>query len=563
MATSNDVVIRGSDGYAPVYDPDSLIFVWDKSRLFEGPGDTGKGKYVAKILDYAIDKSIHKWYQIIDIDWATLTPTFRALDEEGAAGLDSILVGLGEQPKTMIAWLDTAQLPYSLALDSRHTINGSENTYARVFKGSDVSASGEVISAVFNGQTYVDDKIPLEMTKYDSHDITVLAEKYVPSFNTKTMLKVGEVITVVIYNAQNQMTHAKAFRIAHGASVRPVNASQKYITGIFLRSIFQHANDPYKLDFPLNAPIGALNVKGILRYSDNSEKEMDVDDTKFSLAGLEKFVATRPGQHIPLVLTYRLDQGEFASGALSVDGKRITEPYQLVTTTENGLYSPVLFGYPRWDNTANQYLMRWWLMDLSRMTIFDATPYVQYNQTSEIFNGSKYDAMQFLSVRVRLSEVSASLPSWTHTQTLYVKLYNPLAQVRPQGKWEVGQENVAGDFYGENLTARVNTINQNNFEVALDNNITTLNEWLDKMYYKAKPVYSLYRESAPPMPSHFTVINDSQNEQTFPIAQWNRAFKIFTNLQAKGNLVIRWDKQMANGGVLYLATTELPMDFIS
>jgi hypothetical protein len=559
----SNVTVIGSDGQKPNYDPKALFRIWDKAILFMGPNDMGLGKYVPKIFDYAIDLSIHKWYQVIDVDQATLTPTFRALDDEDAAGMDTILVGLGDQPKTMIAYLDTNQLPYSLALDSRHYINGSENSYVRVFRGTDVSDAGEVISAVFSGQTYLDDKIPLELVKYDSHDITNLAEKYVPSFSTNAQLKNGEVITVVVYNASAKITGHKRFKILHGAQVRPVNASQKYITGITLRSIFMNSNDPYKLDFPLNAPIGALNVWGVLTYSDKSEKVLPVDGTKFKLDGLEKFVATRPGQRVPLVLSYRLDTGEFAAGAISVDGKRITEPYSLVTTTENGLYSPTLFGYPRWDEGSNAYVMRWWLMDLNRMTLFDATNYVQYNQSSEQFNGNKYDAMQFLSIRVRLSEVSASLPSWIHTQTLYVKLYNPLAQVRPQGKFEVGQENVAGEFFGEGLVARVNTINQNNFEVNLGNNLTTLNEWLDKMYYKAKPIYSLYRESAPPQPTHFTIINDQQNVQTFPLSQWNRAFKIFTNLQAKGNLIIRWDKQLPNNSTLNLATTELPMDFIS
>lgn len=559
----SNVTVQGSDGQKPNYDPNALFRIWDKGVLFMGPTDVALGKWVPKIFDYAIDLTINKWYQVIDVDQVTLTPTFRALDDEETAGLETILVGTGDQPKTMIAHFDTNQLPYSLSLDSRHYINGSENTYARVFRGSDVSPAGEVISAVFSGQTYLDDKIPLEMTKYDSHDITVLAEKYVPTFNTNAMLKNGEVISVVIYSATNIITGIKRFKVNHGANVRPVNASQKYVTGIALRSVFLNSNDPYKLDFPLNAPIGALNVWGVLTYSDKSEKVLPVDGTKFKLDGLEKFVATRPGQRVPLVLSYRLDQGEFASGAISVDGKRITEPYSLVTTTENGLYSPTLFGFPRWDEAAGAYVMRWWLMDLNRLTLFDATNYVQYNQSSEQFNGTKFDAMQFLSIRVRLSEVSASLPSWIHTQTLYVKLYNPLAQVRPQGKFEVGQENVAGEFFGEGMSARVNTINQNNFEVNLGNNLSTLNEWLDKMYYKAKPIYSLYRESAPPQPTHFTVINDQGNIQTFPLSQWNRSFKIFTNLQAKGNLIIRWDKQLPNNSTLYLATTELPMDFVS
>jgi hypothetical protein len=563
MATSNDVVVRGTDGERPTYDPKGLHWIWDKSKLYDGPGDIGAGKYVGNILDYAVDKIIHKWYQIIDIDWATLKPTYRALDAEETNGVQSILVGLGVQPKTKLAFYDTSKLPYELSLDSRNYVNGSENMYARFFRGTDISAAGEVISAVFNGQTYVDDKIPLEMVKYDSHDITVLAQKTVPTINTKANLKTGEIITVVVYNTKNMMTYMEQFKVVNSSTVRAPNSSQKLITGIALESIFLNGNDPYVIDFPLNAPIGALNAWGIITYSDKTTKRLEIDGSKFALHGLEKFVATRPGQQVPISLTYRLDPGEYATTVISADGKRIVENYHVVTTTENGLFSPMLFGYPRWDDAASTYVMRWWLMDLNRKTLFDASNYVQYNQSSDIFNGSKFDAMQFLSIRVRLSEVSDSLPAWNHTQTLYVKLFNPLTQVRPQGKWEVSQENVDGTFYGKDLVARVNTINQNNFEIKLDNNINTLDKWLDELYYKSRPVYATYKESEPPMPTHFTVLNDMNNVQTFPIANWNRAFKVFTNLQAKGNLVIRWDEQLANGTVLQLATTELPMDFIS
>ena len=209
----SNVTVQGSDGQKPNYDPNALFRIWDKGVLFMGPTDVALGKWVPKIFDYAIDLSINKWYQVIDVDQVTLTPTFRALDDEETAGLETILVGTGDQPKTMIAHFDTNQLPYSLSLDSRHYINGSENTYARVFRGSDVSPAGEVISAVFSGQTYLDDKIPLEMTKYDSHDITVLAEKYVPTFNTNAMLKNGEVISVVIYSATNIITGIKRFKV--------------------------------------------------------------------------------------------------------------------------------------------------------------------------------------------------------------------------------------------------------------------------------------------------------------------------------------------------------------
>jgi len=44
--------------------------------------------------------------------------------------------------------------------------------------------------------------------------------------------------------------------------------------------------------------------------------------------------------------------------------------------------------------------MRWWLMDLNRVTLFDATNQVQYNQSSDVFDGLSYNTIQMLSVRI-------------------------------------------------------------------------------------------------------------------------------------------------------------------
>ena len=201
-------------------------------------------------------------------------------------------------------------------------------------------------------------------------------------------------------------------------------------------------------------------------------------------------------------------------------------------------------------------------MDLNRSTLFDATQAVQYNETSAVFNGNNHSNVQFLSMRVNLNEVSQALPNWIHTQTAYVKLYDPIGSNQDVGVWEVGQENIFGTFYGTGVKADVKVINQNEYLINLGNTIPTLNEWLDKLYFNSKPVYSLYRESAPPVPTHFSIINDIGNSQTFPMEKWNQQFSIFTNISVASNLIIRWERQVANT-TLVLAVTELAINFIS
>ena len=551
------IVVRGTDGAVPQRDPNGLWKPWNYNEIYFGFEATGK--YVPKIDDLVYHIERNKVYRVADIS-DLLIPTLVVFGESEADNLESqVLIGDGLQPTTFRMYLDTSKLPFEASIDSRHDVNGSGNSYARIFRGVDVSVNGKVISAVFSGATYLDDKIPLELALYDDH--TNLAKKVVPSFNTTADLPDGEICTVVIYNANNSVTSVKRLLVERTSHIRAVNSGQKYISGISCKSPFMNGNDAHVIDYPLNVPIGSLNIIGVVHYSDGSVSEMPVDGSKFVMRGLENFIATRAGQRVPLVLAYRLGQNEAAYQGVSADGKWISEPYTIVTTLESAVYSPKLFGYPRWNPAQSKYDMKWWLMDLTRSTLLDATDAIQYNDTGEIFDGAKYNGMQFLSIRVKLSDVSVALPAYIHTQTMYVRLTDPTLQVNQTPLFEVGQENVAGDFYGTNLVARTIAIDQNNFEIDIGNNSQTLNEWVERLFYKSKPVFSLYREQKAPMPTHFTVMNSSVNPQTFSIANWNKRFNIFTNIQDDKNLVIRWDRQL-DGQTLQLGVTEIPIQML-
>ena len=555
----SNVLVRGTDGAIPKYDPEGLFKEWEWDEVYFG--QEAAGKHAVKVKDKVYRVSENKTWIVTNLDLTTLIPTLAPLGEAEQTLTSQVLIGDGLQPVTFTLYYDNSKVPFTASIDSRHYINGSANTYARIFKGTNIGPSGRVISAVFNGSNYVDDKIPLELIVYDDH--TNLARKSVPSFSTTEILADGEVCTVVIYNSQNVVTHKKTLVVEKTSFIRPVNEQQKYIVGITLKSSFLNSNDPYVIDYPLNVPIGSLNVKGIVHYSNGSSIELDIDDVKFRLEGLEAFVATRPGQRIPLMLVYNLEPNEAVYGAVSADGKKITEPYFIVTTFENGAFSPVLFGYPLWDKIQAKYNMRWWLMDLSRSVLFDATSQVIYNASSDIFDGNNYNSIQKLSIRVNLSNVSAALPDWLHTQTLYVKLNNPNITNKLIPSFEVSQENVDGSFYGSSLTARTTVVDQNNYQVSIQNNRLTLDSWINDLYFKTNPVYSLYKESKAPTPNQFSIINDLNNIQTFPITSWNQTLHIFSDLSQTTNLVVRWERKLNDSSVLQLAVSEIPLQVLN
>lgn len=555
----SNVLVRGTDGVRPQYDPEGLFKEWEWDEVYFG--QEGAGKYVAKVKDKVYRASQNKTWIVTDLDLATLIPTLSPLGEQEQTLSSQVLIGDGLQPVTFRLYYDTSKTPFTASVDSRHYVNGSANTYARVFKGTDTGPGGRVISAVFNGSNYLDDKIPLELIVYDNH--TNLARKSTPSFNTTEILNDGEICTLVIYNSQDVVTHKKPLVVEKTSFIKPINERQKYIAGITLKSSFLNSNDPYVLDYPLNVPIGSLNVKGVVHYSDGSSIELDVDNIKFKLEGLEAFVATRPGQRIPLMLVYNLEANEAVYGAVSADGKKVTEPYYIVTTFENGAFSPVLFGYPVWNKVTAKYDLRWWLMDLSRTILFDATSQVIYNASSDIFDGNNYNSIQKLSIRLDLSNVSNALPQWLHTQTLYVKLNNPNVTNKLIPSFEVSQENVQGTFYGGTLEARTTVVDQNNYQVYIQNNRLTLQSWIDDLFYKTNPVFSAHKESKAPQPNQFSIINDINNIQTFPITSWNQTLHIFSDLSSSTNLIVRWERKLNDSSVLQLSVSEIPINFLN
>ena len=530
--------VLGSDGHAPAYDPNGRWTTWAKSEIYLG--DDGLRKYVPKVGDWVQDTTTMLREIVVAIDPITLIPTFAEIDDGNTDNSDLLV---GSTSDSYRVYLDTSVVPHILAVDTRLRVAGSMAHHARIYRGGDTSSAGKVVSFLFdiNGN-YLTDEIPLELAAVDSH--TNVNIKVVAVCHTNEKMKDGERVTIVIYNDQGHVVSKKALIVENTSFIRHVSAGTKYISHISIDSPFVSQANASVLEYPINVPIQAFNMFGLVHYSDGSITKLPIDGSQFRLYGLENFVSTVVGQDIKLALSYVLAPNETAYGAVTGDGKYITAPLSLITTAQDGAYTVKLYGYPVWSDASSEYTMRWFMMDLNRDILFDVTPYIYYNQNSDVFDPVGYNKVQNLSVRLNLKDVSAGLKSYIHTQTISVVLKAPGTST--DTRWLVGFEPNQTPFYGSDLFATVEMINQNLWNVNVKNARANQTVWLQDVYQAVKPLYDRKKETEALTPTHMVFVYGNSRTE-YLISEWDKTLQVNGALAVTGTLQIEFIKRTTTG----------------
>lgn len=541
-----DISILGvagtADGIAPVYQPEARWCWWGLHEIFTG--EHGENRYVPKLSDYVMDATTYTTYIVDHLDPVTLIPTLREIRPANMSfslsETDVLFgVGPGTQADTYRVYLDKSVVPYVLAVDNRLKIGGSMASHAKIFRGSMLGNDGEVISKIYDSNgNFVSENVGLELVAIDSH--INYSIKTVAVCHTTTDLPDGEIVTVVIYNAQGHVVSKRQLLVENTSFIRSLDASKKYVSHISLESPFLSATNDHVIDFPLNIPTNALNLTGVVHYSDGSMLKLPVDGTKFKMFGLEQYVSTIVGQNIGLVLSYTLAANEVAYAGVSSDNHYVTEPYSLITTNPNNSYTVKLFGYPRWIDVANGYTMDWWLHNLDRNVFYNVTPYVSFSETTGAFNPKAYGIMQRKLVAINLRDISGAFKPFIHTQLVEITLNGaPDEAINP---WLMSHESVTNrPAYGAGLYAK----KIDSFSINLASDLTDYSTWLQHVYLRTYPLVDRTMEINPPTPTHF-IVNQGNTTMEFPITDWNVNLGIGINVSLYTSINIHFIKRSGN-----------------
>ena len=188
--------------------------------------------------------------------------------------------------------------------------------------------------------------------------------------------------------------------------------------------------------------------------------------------------------------------------------------------------------------------MRWFMMDLNRDILFDVTPYIYYNQNSDVFDPVGYNKVQNLSVRLNLKDVSAGLKSYIHTQTISVVLKAPGTST--DTRWLVGFEPNQTPFYGSDLFATVEMINQNLWNVNVKNARANQTVWLQDVYQAVKPLYDRKKETEALTPTHMVFVYGNSRTE-YLISEWDKTLQVNGALAVTGTLQIEFIKRTTTG----------------
>lgn len=533
----------GTDGRTPIQSS-GLGRLWWINNIYLG--QEGADKYIPMLKDLVFNPETLALYIVDHIDEVTFVPDLRLMNFNGLGTLlsqqDIIFgVGPGTRGDDYRAYLDKSVYPHVLAIDDRMFVPGSDAQYAKIFRSNNAEVA---ISKVFNNTgVFQSANVPLEVVAITGH--TNYHVKIVPPCKITEDLVSGDIITVNIYSATGHVVKVRQCIIEETTSIRDHNTTGRRIISISLESSFMSQTENNLIIYPLNVPINALNLTGVVTYNDGVVR-MPVDGTKFILHGLEQVSANMP-EEVEMVLQYRLSPGEVSISPGGVLSNTINKPIRLRVapsswSTHNNGYAVKLFCLPYWNPSLARYQLSWYLFDIDRSVYFDVSSIALLSSDTGAFDGNDYGNLQRKKVTITLSDVSASFNSFTHVQLVDISLFGPPNIAGTP--WSV-KHTSNGPEYGSGLVATLEPSSM--FKVSAG--IATQSEWLDRVYRNSQPLYNPSIETNAPAPTHFVVMYGN-NSATYPISEWNAALPRLSGMTQYQNVYIRFIRTF--GGTEFL-----------
>lgn len=501
----------------PIIDQARRWTLWYENEVFTGTG--GTGRYVPNV-----DDAVWSWngiFRIVSVDYSTglsakVPHNFTSLG--GGFPIESVL--LGSTPNNTIdthrVYINTSVVPHDLAVDHLLHIYGTAGSYCKIFKGTDISAQGQVISGVVNSSGQVtSENIPLESIRGASGNEPAI--KIVKQGISVETLDTGEIVTAVIYSTTGAVLSSSILIVERTDFVRTLDHTQRYVVGIELLSPYLSSNDAQLLEYPANMLLQSSALLGRVRYSTGAFVDYPIDGNKFSLFGMDSYIANIPNQTADLLLNYSLGTNEYGYGANS-EARTFTKPYRVKTTEILGTYTVKLFVVPVWNSAGARWVLNYFLYSLERQTFYEVTNYIQLSPGYAAFDGALYVGDQQLRVAINLADIpNAGYAQYHHVQDFHIELHGAGADGALSRYWTLIYSDGGNGLGALSALVAVDTQNSGSVTVSLDGGQTTVAGWLDTHYVPTEPITFPRAETAAPAPTHVRLMIGPTWQRLVPI----------------------------------------------
>ena len=497
--------VGSATGLVAIPNPSKRYTQWNITEVY-GAGTAPTNVHIVNVNDSVVDWSKNILYRVIAVD-NTGVPTLEPISFTGVNGVKMeesvITTGPGLCSEGYRLYVNTKLIPSPCKIDCRVLINGSENAYIKLFKGVDITNSGNVISALFNSAgRMTTENIKLEPVAIPHKTNT--AYKTVMSGYITEALADGEVVTAVIYDNKGQITSQFRLLVVNTEFVRDIDASKKHIVDIDLITPYLSSNNRLLIEFPIGMVTQSSSFLGRVTYNDGSSVTYPCDDTKFGLFGWDTFLSARLGDTTPLVLNYKLSELEYSDNIRLVDDRRfVSKKYQVKTVDSDQRYNVKLFVIPSWDTTSLSWQLSYWLYSLERTAAVDVTRLVEYASNSTPFNGKLFGTEQRLTVALNLDMLGPSYTYFRHVETFRITMLHPAVTGRVSSYYLLDYDN--NSAVANRTLARI-TGNNDNYNLDLSNNSPDVHTLLNAWFYASEPLVYPFNESQAPRPTHFRLV---------------------------------------------------------
>lgn len=542
MATTITPPILGTDNYQPIHDENAPWRMWGLYDIYVGK--EGKNRYVPKVNDYVVRPETYETWRVASVDPVTLIPTLVAIRPFGTSSEMSeqdVLfgVGPGTQAQLLRVYINRNTYPYRMTVDTHCFVGGSKMAYAVIYKNGAPEVGGEPVSRMYdNSNEFIGVEVPLELVTLDTH--TNQSLKIVSECYCNEDIPDGEPLYIVFYSADN-VPRSKSILLAENTSyIRGLDIQRRFVTSISLESPWLSASDSNMLKYPLNIPTNALDLVGVVNYNTGEPLRLPVDGTKFSMAGLDGYLSSIPGEQFDLTLIYNLSPGEISYGGQGVYvDRKVTAGYSVTTEIVEPGYTVKLYMYPFWDSATASYRLRFWLYNLARNTRQEVTDYIAYSVDQGAFDPRLFGVNQRLQVNLNLRKVSPSYKPMIHTQMFEVTLFStPQDTTTP---WVVHNQ-MSPNMPGFGRATYAVRSGVSNF--TLKSGFNTKQEWLQAFYYNTNPLVDTSSEVYAPVPTHFWTSFDNGTTWTqyFIDDSWDKVLTSSKAVTLYSNVLIRFTK---------------------
>lgn len=552
----------------PIVDRNRGFKSWLISEIYVPGG--ASGRYVPNINDEVIEWASNYYliYRVIDVDYTTCKSTLKLMHEipysDDVSEQDIILSAApGRAAEAFRAYIDRSVKPATISFDRRMFVLGTMARSAMVYKGTNIGAGGEVISAMYDQSgTLLGQSIPLEhvatvkIPAAGQADAIDAAVKVVATGYLVRDVIDNEVLTVVFKDDAGIVVQTQTVVAYNTSFALQPDTSRRYVTGIRLKTGFLSPGDDTHVVIPRNLTLESVLAMGEVIYSDGSTKELPVDGARMSIHGLysNRYLANSDGYRSTIVLSYRLEPGEYLYGATVGEYPHMDKKYTVETTAFEKAFAARIWAYPQWMSDVAGYRMRYFLSTLSRDHLYDVTDKVRLGVNSPAFEPLLYGARQNLILTLDMNLVDPIFKTFKFVQPTTITLYGPGTSA--ETSYTVNY--VPGDatVFGIDLKAKGDYRSAGQWLVDVSQGAGSREDWLDRMFYNTHPIFNPATELRSPAPTHFNLVIAGKRMEV-PVVNWANQLNVIAQPNPGEAVFFEWILRDGNGDHL-LGVSAIP-----